>query len=68
MKSEGQLCSKKTKYNLVVEEDDKRMDQVGGVCEPGEGTERGQRQHLEDDHHLKVLHTTVNITQSTGPP
>ena len=43
MKSEGQLGPKKTKYNLVVEEDDKRMDQVGGVCEPGEGTERGQR-------------------------
>ena len=39
----GQLGPKKTKYNLVVEEDDKRMDQVGGVCEPGEGTERGQR-------------------------
>ena len=43
VKSEGQLGPKKTKYNLVVEEDDKRMDQIGSVCEPGEGTERGQR-------------------------
>ena len=41
--SRGQLGPKKTKYNLVVEEDDKRMHQVGGVGEPGEGAERGQR-------------------------
>ena len=43
MKSEGQLGPKKTKYNLVVEEDDKRMDQVGGVSESGERAERRQR-------------------------
>ena len=43
MISRGQTGPKKTKYNLVVEEDDKRMDQVGGVGESGEGAERGQR-------------------------
>ena len=43
VKSEGQLDPKKTKYNLVVEEDDKRVHQIGCVCEPGKGAERRQR-------------------------
>ena len=32
--------------DLVVEENDKGVDKVGSIGEPGEGAEGGQRQHL----------------------
>ena len=54
--------------DLVVEENDKGVDEVGSVGEPREGAEWGQRQHLSTSSSSVKLGLKINVDKCLPSP